>query len=143
MRPKPRWLRWTGLRLRVHPQLYVFSPRWVTDRRPCSCLKPTLATCKWSAMRCEISTGHPDAFFRPLPFAVGRHVSLQLHLCECAVVSERGGKAYICVRMSTDAACLSIRLQAGWVLCSSLHPMDRLTERSQSELCSRVCAMLH
>ncbi|GLD52370.1 receptor-type tyrosine-protein phosphatase F-like isoform X1, partial [Lates japonicus] len=42
------------------------------NRRPRSCLKPTLATCKWSAMRCEISTGRPDASFRPFPFAVRR-----------------------------------------------------------------------
>lgn len=40
-------------------------------------------------MRCEISTGRPDASFRPFPFAVRRLVSLQLYLCECVVVEAR------------------------------------------------------
>lgn len=76
------------------------------NRRPCSFLKPLPATCKWSAMRCEISTGRPDASFRPFPFAVRRFESLQLYLCVCLCVC-----VYIwvsvCMCLSTDACCLN------------------------------------
>ncbi len=101
------------------------------NRRPCSCLKPTLATCKWSAMRCEISTGRPDASSRPFPFQ-----SEGPCVCSCICVSvwscesERAGKAYICVpvcvRMLTDAGCLNARTQAGSFFCS-LCLMDKAT----------------
>lgn len=54
-------------------------------------------------MRCEISTGHPDASFRPFPFAVRRLVSVQLYLYECLCVfvlvkvGEMGKRTSVCL----------------------------------------------
>lgn len=144
MRPGPQQHEVDGVKaVCAPPALYILTTPG-SNRRPRSCLKPALATCKWSAMRCEISTGRPDASFRPFPFAVWRLVSLQLYLCVDVKGKEVGKRTSVCVCQQMPAVwTLEYRRFAFPVPLSAWWTELRLTEPSWSELLSLpFCAVL-
>lgn len=90
MRPKPRRLRWAEgasvcvcMCVCMCTSCLMYSHRAGASAEGTSfCLKkPALATCKWSAMTCEISTGCPDASLHPFSICSRRACILSERLC--------------------------------------------------------------